>query len=144
MDRSRPSLRRPARRPLGLSAPALVGLALLAVPRVVLHDLDLITEGTFVNGLFVFVPPAVWVLVAVAKRVPNPFATVLVVGVIHGVFLVVVHQLLWETMDLPAAASTPFARAAAVVAGLLTGVLVGAVAGALAWGVDRLVAARRG
>ncbi|WP_326639701.1 hypothetical protein OG884_33965 [Streptosporangium sp. NBC_01755] len=35
---------------------AIIGLALLAAPRVVLHDLDVIHEGTFVNALFVFVP----------------------------------------------------------------------------------------
>jgi hypothetical protein len=129
---------------LGLSVPALVGLALLAVPRVVLHDLDLITEGTFVNGLFVFVPPVVWILVVVLRRVPDPFGALVVVGAIYGVFLALVHQLLWEAADLPAVASTPLARGSAVIASLVTGTLVGVVAGAVAWGISRLVTARRG
>ena len=45
-----------ARRTLGFSWPALVALAALAAPRVVLHDLGVIEEGSLVNGLFVFVP----------------------------------------------------------------------------------------
>jgi hypothetical protein len=143
MDRSEGS-RRTARRPLGLSAPALVGLALLAVPRVVLHDLDLITEGTFVNGLFVFVPLVVWVAVAVAARVPNPLATLTVVGAVYGVFLALVHQLLWSAaVELPATVSEPFARGSAVVASLVTGTVVGAICGAVAWALARLLAARR-
>jgi len=128
---------------LGLPVPVLVGLALLAVPRVVLHDLDLITEGTAVNALFVFVPLVVWVLVAVLARVPNPLVTLLVVGGLYGVFLAVVHQLLWEAADLPAAASTPVARVFAVVSSLVTGLVVGAVTGGAAWGLGRLLAARR-
>jgi hypothetical protein len=144
----RPTARRGLRSRLGLPVPVLVGLALLAVPRVVLHDLDLITEGTFVNGLFVFVPPAVWVLVVVLRRVPDPFLALLVVGSVYGVLLAVVHQLLWEAADLPAAAATPLARTSAVVASLVTGAVVGAVAGVVARlvarAVDRFAGDRRG
>ncbi|MFD6953580.1 hypothetical protein A6A08_23340 [Nocardiopsis sp. TSRI0078] len=140
---------------LGLPWTALVGLALLAVPRVVLHDLDLIQEGTFVNALFVFVPPLVWVAAAVLARVPNPFLTLLVVGLFHGVLLALGHQLLWNISwdgnpptlggnlgDLPSVVHTVVVRGFAVVSSLVTGAVVGAVTGLVAWGVDRAVRPR--
>ncbi|PDP87430.1 hypothetical protein CQJ94_11985 [Glycomyces fuscus] len=142
---------------LGLSWIAMTVLALLAAPRVILHDLDLIQEGTLVNALFVFVPPLVWVAVAVLARVPNPFATLLVVGLLYGVFLALGHQLLWNTAwegnpptlggnlsDLPPAAHAVVVRGFAVASSLFTGALVGAVSGLVAWGVGRLVPARSG
>ncbi|MVA75865.1 hypothetical protein GC722_07485 [Auraticoccus sp. F435] len=145
-----------SRRPrLGLSWPALVGLALLAAPRVVLHDLDLIQEGTSVNALFVFVPLLIWVAVVWAARVPKPFLTLLVVGALYGVILAVGHQLLWETAvgaRLPDAASTGMSPAAlellvrgtGVVSSLVTGTVVGAVTGLVAWGLAALTGRRAG
>ncbi|TQM11978.1 hypothetical protein [Pseudonocardia kunmingensis] len=143
--------RRQGRPALGLPVLALVGLALLAAPRVVLHDLDLIQEGTVVNALFVFVPPLVWIAVAVLRRVPNPFLTVLVIGAIYGVLLAVGHQLLWHVSfpdgtprlggnlgDVPPATSEVVVRGFAAVGSVFTGVLVGAVSGLVAWGVGKL------
>lgn len=137
---------------LGLPVLVLVGLALLAVPRVVLHDLDLIREGTALNSLFVFVPPLVWIAVAVLRRVPNPFLTVLAIGAIYGVFLAVGHQLLWDVSfpdgtprlggnlgDVPAATSEAVVRGFAAVSSVFTGVLVGTVGGLVAWGIGKLV-----
>ncbi|WP_160051812.1 hypothetical protein [Nocardiopsis sp. FR26] len=140
---------------LGLPWTVLIVLALLAAPRVVLHDLGLIQEGTFVNALFVFVPPLVWIAVAVLARVPRPFLTLLVVGVLYGVFLALGHQLLWDTAwegdppalggnlaDLPPLAQSVILRGFAAVGGLLTGTVVGAVCGLAAWAVGRVVPAR--
>ncbi|MFE9243441.1 hypothetical protein [Nocardiopsis sp. NPDC006938] len=144
----------PSRRTgLGLPFPAVVALALLAAPRVVLHDLGVLQEGTLVNALFVFVPPLVWIAVVVWRRVPNPFLTLLVVGVVYGVFLMLGHQLLWTTAwdgdpptlggnlsDLPPVAHAVITRGFAAVSSVVTGTLVGAVSGAAAWGVGRCVA----
>ncbi|GAB2496312.1 hypothetical protein [Nocardiopsis aegyptia] len=142
IDKSKPAL--------GLSLPVIVGLALLAVPRVVLHDLDVIQEGTLVNLLFVFVPPLVWVAVAVRRRVPNAFVTLLVVGLVYGVFLALGHQLLWNLSwgadapslggnlsDLPPLAETVVIRGFAVVSSLVTGTVVGALSGLVALVLDR-------
>ena len=74
---------------------AIIGLALLAAPRVILHDLDIIQEGTAINALFVFLPPIVWIVVALAARVPTPFVTILAIGVCYGIFLALGHQLMW-------------------------------------------------
>jgi len=145
------------RRPtLGLPMTALAGLALLALPRAVLHDLHVIEEGTFVNAALVFVPPIVWIAVAVAKRLPNPFVTLLVVGAFYGVFLAVCHQLLWDanwrgdpprlggTMgDLAPGTESLILRTFTAVGSLFTGLIVGAICGLIAWGVGRLVGATR-
>jgi hypothetical protein len=131
---------------LGFSWPVLIGLAALAVPRVVLHDLGVIHEGTLVNGLFVAVPAVVWVLVVLVRRPPRPFLALLVVGVLHGVFLAATHQLLWE-QALAGATPDPdvpmvVLRLAAVLSGLATGAVTGAVCGAVAAGLCRLLPAR--
>lgn len=136
---------------LGLPVLALAGLALLAAPRVVLHDLGVLQEATFVNALFAVVPPLVWTAVVVRARVPNPFLTVLVIGALYGVVLAVGHQLLWDASfpggtprlggnlsDASPAVDAAVVRGAAVVSSVFTGVLVGAVTGLVAWGVSRL------
>lgn len=134
----------------GLSLPALVLLALIAAPRVVLHDLGLIQEGTFVNALFVFVPPLVWIAVVLWRRVPDPFRTLLVVGVLYGVVLMLGHQLLWtvahegdpptlggDLADLSPLVQQVVIRVFAALSGLVTGAVVGAVCGLVAWGVSK-------
>ena len=156
---SSPSSRQPdqSRRPgrhtgLGLPFLAVVGLALIAAPRVVLHDLGVIQEGTFVNSLFVFVPPLVWIAVVLWRRVPNPFLTLLVVGAVYGVLLMLGHQILWTTAwdgappslggnlgGLSPTAQEVIVRGFAAVSSLITGTLVGAVCGLVAWAIDKLL-----
>lgn len=140
---------------LGLPFWGFVLLALLAAPRVVLHDLGIIQEGTFVNALFVFVPPLVWVAVVLWQRVPNAFLTLLVVGFVYGVFLMLGHQLLWNMSwegdpptlggnlaDLPGWAHAVITRGFAALSSLVTGTLVGAVAGLVAWVLARATGLR--
>lgn len=135
---------------------ALPALALLAVPRVVLHDLHVIEEGSAVNALLVFGPPVVWIAVVLRARVANPFLTLLAVGAWYGLFLALGHQVLWEASfgdDPPrlggnlAGRLSPGAeqlvlRAFAAVSSLFTGVLVGAVSGLAGWGLTRLMRGR--
>jgi hypothetical protein len=145
----------PPRRRLGLSLGAIVGLALLAVPRVVLHDLGVITEGTFVNALLVFVPPAIWIAVVLARRVPNPFPTLLAVGLCYGVLLAIGHQLLWDInvgdapprlggnlADVDPALQNVIFRVFAFGSSIVTGTLVGAVAGAIAAAIRAILKPR--
>jgi hypothetical protein len=136
---------------LGLPVIALVGLASLAAPRVVLHDLGVIAEGSLVNALLVFGPPVIWILVAVCARVPNPFLTVLTIGAIYGVFLTVGHQIFWTTVwandpprlggnlagQLAPAVESVILRIFAVFSSLFTGALVGAISGLVAWILSR-------
>ena len=129
---------------------ALIALALLGIPRVVLHDLDLLHEGTAVNLVFVEVPLLVWVAVVLACRVTRPFTTLLLVGLLHGAMLVVTHQLLWNAAfdgappqlggnlaDLDPTAQAIILRLTSVPSGLVTGALLGAITGAAAWLLSR-------
>ncbi|WP_017597900.1 hypothetical protein [Nocardiopsis lucentensis] len=140
---------------LGLSFPVLVLLALLSVPRVVLHDLSVLEEGTFVNGVFVFVPPLVWIAVVLVRRVPNPLVTLLAVGLISGVFLALGHQLLWnvswgddppalggDLADLAPAAQAVIIRGFAVVSSLVTGTIAGGLCGLAALALQRVTGVR--
>lgn len=146
----------PGRPPaIGVSAVAVVGLALLGVPRVILHDLDLVHEGTFVNLLLVVVPLIIWIAVALRARAARPFSTLLAVGGVYGVLLAITHQLLWNVgfdgnpprlggnlADLSPGAQEVIFRAAGGFSSLFTGLAVGAVAGLVALGISALVAQR--
>lgn len=157
-DRSAPATHStptdPSTRRTGLGLPflAVVALALIAAPRVVLHDLGIIQEGTFVNSLFVFVPPLVWIAVVLWRRVPNPFLTLLVVGALYGVFLMLGHQILWNTAwdgnpptlggnlsELSPVAQAVIMRGFAAMSSLVIGTLVGAVSGLVAWGASKAI-----
>lgn len=139
----------PRRSGLGLPFIAIIGLALIAAPRVVLHDLDLISEGTPVNALFVFLPPVIWIAVVLWKRVPSPFLTLLVIGAVYGVFLALGHQLLWNVsfggnppqlggnlINLDPGLQSAILRFFAAISSLFTGVIVGAITGLIAWGIS--------
>ncbi|WP_017582337.1 hypothetical protein [Nocardiopsis valliformis] len=151
-DRSPPSRQPGERSGLGLPFLAVVALALIAAPRVALHDLGIIQEGTFVNALFVFVPPLLWIAVVLWRRVPQPFLTLLVVGAVYGVFLMLGHQILWNTAwagappglggnlsGLPPVAQEVIVRGFAAMSSLVTGTLVGAVCGLAAWATGKLL-----
>ncbi|WBC14208.1 hypothetical protein O7600_24355 [Micromonospora sp. WMMA1998] len=127
-----------ARRTLGFSWLALVGLAALAAPRVALHDLDVVPEGTVAAALLAVGPPLVWVAAVLWRRPPRPFLTLVVVGALYGVFLAIGHQVFWGSslgMDAPGLANiSPGAReallrASAAVSSLVTGTMVGVIAG---------------
>ncbi|WP_232820334.1 hypothetical protein [Brachybacterium sp. YJGR34] len=135
---------------------ALLGLALLGAPRVVLHDLGLLHEGTAVNLLLVVVPPVVWIGVVLWRRVPRPFLTVLGVGALYGVVLALTHQLLWTTAfagtpprlggnlaDLDPALQAVVMRSVAVLSSLVTGTVLGALTGAIAAGIAAVLRRRR-
>lgn len=132
------------RSPLGLPVLALIGLAAVALIRVILHDLHVIEEGSPITWVLAIGPVVLWIVVAV-KRVPNPFLTVLVIGAIFGVMLVITHQLLWDIAfqgnppsigDGPGASVLP--RIAAVPSGLFVGGMIGAVGGLVAWGIQAM------
>ncbi|MFB9903135.1 hypothetical protein [Allokutzneria oryzae] len=143
------------RRSIGIPPLTVLGLAALGVPRVVAHDLSLV--GPLVNGLLVFVPIAIWIAYVLWKRVPNPFVTLLAVGVVYGVLLGVTHQILWTegfasdpprlggnlAGALPPAVEALVLRIFAFGSSLFTGALMGAGTGAAGWLLARLVPAFR-
>lgn len=140
------------RRELGLSTPAIVLLAAIAAIRVPLHDLGIVQEGDVLAPLLVFAPLALWVVVALRRRVPNPILALTAVGLAYGVMLAVVHQLFWgsafggappsfggnlEGVLAPGLESL-ILRAASIPSSLVTGTMLGALTGAVAWAIERL------
>lgn len=139
-----------SKRRFGLPVGVIVMLGLLAAPRVVLHDLDVINEGTPANGVLVFAPLLIWVVVAVLRST-NPFVSLLAAGGVYGLCLLVVHNLLWNrtwegdpprlggslASRLPTALEELILRGAMSLAGLFTGLAVGTVCGVLAWAIAR-------
>lgn len=140
------------RRGPGLSVSAIILLAAIAAIRVPLHDLGIVREGTMLAGLLVFVPPAVWLVVVLRRRVPSPFLTLTAVGLAYGVMLAAIHQLFWvaaydgnmpslganlEGVLAPGAEALVF-RASALFSSLATGTMVGALTGVVAWAIGRL------
>lgn len=138
---------------------AIVGLALLAAPRVVLHDLGIIEEGTVVNGLFVFLPPIIWIAVVVGRGVARPLLTLVLVGLCYGAILVIGHQLLWDLnlgsreirlggnlAGLEPGAQEIIIRVFAGLSSVVTGLVVGMIAAVVAWLIatvrDRVVGHR--
>jgi hypothetical protein len=137
---------------LGLSAPVVILLAALAAIRVPLHDLGIVSEGSVVAGLLVFVPLAIWLIVVLRRRVPNPSLALVVVGFAYGVMLAVVHQLLWgaaygggppslggnlEGVLAPGLEAVVF-RTSAFLSSIVNGTILGAVVGAVAWAIERV------
>jgi hypothetical protein len=144
------------RQRLGLPAWLVMALALLAVPRAVLHDLDVVTEGSPVNALLVFGPLVVWVVVAV-RLAGNPFLALLAAGGIYGICLGTVHNIFWSRTwagdpprlggnlegRLPAGLEELLLRGATTLSSLFTGLAVGAICGLVAWAIRRLIRGRR-
>jgi hypothetical protein len=134
---SQPASRRhPA---LGLPVWAIVGLALLSVPRVFAHDLGL--DAGPLPAVLTIGPVVIWIAVVLWARVPSPVLTLLAVGAVYGVALGVVHNLLWDQVfgddppalgDLDADLAEVPLRIATAISSLFTGVAVGLVSGLVA------------
>lgn len=144
-----------SQRSTGIPFPLLVGLAALGVPRVIGHDLSLVSP--LVNGLLVFLPLAIWVAYVLWKRVPNPFVPLFVVGLFYGILLGITHQILWTEAfagvpprlggnlgeALSPAGEAVVLRIFAFGSNLFTGALMGAGTGAAAWLLVKAVPAFR-
>ena len=142
-------------RRLGLPGWLIVVLGLLALPRAVLHDLEVVAEGSPVNSLLALGPLAIWIIVA-AQLARNPFPALLATGGVHGVGLAAVHNIFWGRGGdggpprlggnlggrLPAGAEEFVLRGATTVSSVFTGLAVGTVCGVIAWAVSRLVRRR--
>ncbi|GIQ70561.1 hypothetical protein DUZ99_15215 [Xylanibacillus composti] len=127
-----------------LSFVNLLLLALLGVPRVIAHDLHWVEPGSLANMLLVFVPPVIWVAVALRARTPRPFQSLLAVGIIYGVLLGITHQLLWHNAfptppelggnlsDLSPTANAVITRLFAFFSSLFTGAAAGVITGLVA------------
>lgn len=83
----------------GTRMPWLVALALvvLGLPRTILSDLGAVEpEGSAVYYLLALVPFAAWFAVAILLPTVSPIRDHLATGILYGLSLVVVHEVLWN------------------------------------------------
>jgi len=136
----------------GLPFPVIVFLAMLAVPRVFVHDLKLVPIDSFWYTVLAVGPLLIWLGVAIFVKMKRPAYDFLVLGIVFGILLAVTHQLTWNASwgaTLPHIGGT-FAgrlspgmeslvlRSAAVISSLVTGVVFGALFALLAAVVSKL------
>jgi hypothetical protein len=75
-------------------------LLALGLPQTVLADLGVVApESSWFYYVLALTPFVVWLAVAVFRPSRRPFLDFLVLGVLYGLSLVVVHQLLWDVGD---------------------------------------------
>jgi hypothetical protein len=75
---------------------SMLGLVGLGLPRTVLADLDIVApESSLLYYVLALTPFAVWLAVALFRSSGHPFRDFLILGVLYGLSLVVVHQVLW-------------------------------------------------
>lgn len=73
-------------------------LVALALPRTILEDLNIVApESSLLYYFLALTPFAVWLAVAIVRKTAKPLMDFLVLGVLYGLSLVVVHQVLWNT-----------------------------------------------
>ena len=136
---------------LGVGIFELAALSLLGLPRVILHDLSVIEEGTFFNSLLVFVPVIVWIIYILRRKVKAPFLSMLLLCIIYGIILGITHQILWtqsfpegvqlggNLSELPAAVSNAIIRGFAFLSSITTGTIMGLALGAVTWLLNQLL-----
>jgi len=136
----------------------LIGLlALLLMPRVVLHDLHVVPFDSTVYVFWAVAPLVVWLVVALLRKTKRPFYDFVVLGLCYGLFLALTHQILWNASwgDNPphiggnlAGQFDPLTESlilrtaafiSSVVTGLVTGIVFGVIAGLATWVRKRAV-----
>lgn len=138
---------------LGLPWWAVTGLAALALPRILLHDLDVPLAG-FILTVLAVVPLVVWIAAVVRAKVPSPVLTMVTIGGVYGVAYAVIENLRWDRL-FPAGAglgglvgdgatvgSELALRIHVTASSIFTGLVVGLVTGLVAVIVSRVVHGR--
>jgi sulfite exporter TauE/SafE len=133
---------------LGLPIWALASLSLLGLPRVVLHDLDLVPSQA-AAGLLAIVPALIWIGTVVWAQARAPLAALLVVGIGYGVILAICHNLFFDRVfaadppalagnlqgRFPAGVEEAMLRVAMSISSVFTGAAVGLICGLIAMGI---------
>ena len=74
----------------------MLGLVAIGLPRTILADLDIVApDSSLLYYVLALAPFAVWLIVAVTRRTRRPVMDFVVLGVLYGLSLILVHQLLW-------------------------------------------------
>lgn len=124
-------------------------LASLTIPRTVGHDMKILTEGSASNSLLALIPFAIWIFVVYWKNVSSPILTMVKIGLVYGIILTIIHQLMWDSYwrdNLPKLGDNlqgqldpntemVVMRIALFISSLLTGVMTGLIMGVAAKGM---------
>lgn len=130
----------------------LVVLALLTVPRVVLHDLHTISLDSPLYTTLAVAPFILWLLVAIFRKNKRPVHDFLVLGLLFGILLAITHQLTWDASwgnnpphlhgnlegKLDPTIESLLLRGAAFISSLVTGVIFGGGVALVAWIVAKV------
>ena len=100
--------------PTDMSTWLMLALVSLALPRTILEDLDVVApERSWLYFVLALTPFAVWLAVAILRETSRPLMDYVVLGVLYGLSLALVHQLLWDAGaslgQQPPAAAVSFA-----------------------------------
>lgn len=116
---------------------SVVVLSLLTVPRLVLHDLDVMEDNSLLSGILGTLPYVLWVVVPIARRYRRLFLPVLAAGLLSGVWLLIGHFLLWNIHW--AGHPNPPSKASVLIPSIFVGLGMGAIVGLVTLGIGKSV-----
>lgn len=124
----------------------LLGLALLSIPRVVVHDLEAVSFDSLVYKALAIVPLLIYLGVALFRKNKRPLYDFVVMGLLFGFFLALTHQVFWNAAfgdnpprlgdnlegQLSPATEEVLMRIATFISSIVTGVVTGLIFGVVA------------
>lgn len=130
----------------GLPFQYIVLLAGLGLPRVVLHDLRLVSFDAPIYKVLAVGPLLVWLLAAMFYKTKSPFRDFLLLGLVFGLLLGLTHQITWTASwgdnvphlhgnlegKLDPVVESIMLRTAAFISSICTGLFAGVVLGVVA------------
>lgn len=134
---------------LGLPITTLFLLSLLGLPRVIGHDFNWLQEGTFINSLFAFIPPIIWITVVLLKTT-KPFKPLFFIGAMYGFLLGLTHLVLWPVAfdvppvlggnltNVPLGISNIIIGIFIMLSSVATGAVIGAIIGVIGLGINKI------
>lgn len=134
--------------PLWLTA----ALAVLTLPRAVVHDLRLLPFDSFLYLALAIIPWIIWLLVAVFWKTKKPLLDFIIVGAAYGLLLALAHQILWSVSwsdnlphlqgnlegKLDPAVESLLLRTAAFISSVITGLVTGLIFGLVALSLSKI------
>ena len=110
----------------------MLALVCAGLPRTVLADLSIVTpESSLLYYVLALAPFALWLAVAVGRPTRKPVMDFLILGVLYGLSLVLVHQLLWDAGG--SVGHRSYTSIIAMAIGVGTGLIGSAVAALAGW-----------
>lgn len=135
----------------GMKLIEIVVLALLGLPRIVLHDLSIIEEGSFLNSILVFGPVVIWFSYILVRNQEAPVWSIFILSCLYGLILALTHQIFWHESfpdgvklggnlsHISMEVSTVIARFFALMSSLTTGLILALMLSGIMWVLCKVV-----